>query len=103
MKRDPLATAFGRVCAGYVEPAERTLEGAEKLWCRIAAQGRIVGRAHDQGSEPYRVHLTLIAHPAIDPRMVYAVFGMGQGSLNVYLCLPEDARDALLHPSAFNL
>jgi hypothetical protein len=97
-------TALHRVCEGYVEPAERTWEAADALWCRLAAQGRIVGRADDGCRDVHlRVHLTLIEHPDLPAGQVYAAFGMGQGTLSVYRCLPEDAREALRDPSAFNL
>lgn len=96
-------TALHRVSEGYVEPTERTFEGADEVWCRIAARGKIVARAHDSRMEQYRVHLTVIEHPDLPDAQVYAVFGMGQGTLSVYRCLPEDAHEALRDPGAFNL
>lgn len=99
----PRRTALGRVCDGYVPPAQPTFESADELWCRLASRGRVVARAHDSGMEPYRVHLTLIEHPDLPAGQVYATFGMGQGSLRVYRCLPEDAHEAVLDDGAFNL
>lgn len=95
-------SALSRVSEGYVEPAERTWEASDALWCRLTAQGRVVSRHHDGGGEPYRVHLVLVEHPSLPPAQVFAMFSMS-GSFNVYRCLPEDARDALRDPSAFNL
>lgn len=98
-------SALARVASGYVAPAERTWEASDALWIRIATQGRIVARLQDRERAPHlRVHATLIEHPELgDERLVYAVFGMGQGPLSVYRCLPEDAREAIFDPSAFNL
>jgi len=97
-------TALARVSEGYVRPAEPTHAAADELWVRIATRGRIVERLHDgERAEHLRVHATLIEHPDLDPRLVYAVFGMGQGSLSVYKCLPEDAREAIRDPACFNL
>jgi hypothetical protein len=98
----PIDSAFARVAEGYVAPAEPTHESAADLWCRLAAQGRVVSRHHDGGGEPYRVHLTLIEHPSLPPGQVFATFGMS-GSLSVYRCLPEDAKLALRHHGSFNL
>jgi hypothetical protein len=96
--------ALRRVCEGYVEPEPRTHEAADDLWCRIVAKGRIVGRAHDGSRDAHlRVNLTLVEHPTLDPREVYALFGMGFGVVSVYRCLPEDARLALTDPGCFNL
>jgi hypothetical protein len=97
-------TAFDRVYEGRVDPPEPTFEAADALWCRIAAQGRIVGRHHDGAGEPYRVHLTLIEHPDLPSSQAYALFGMtASATLTVYRCLPEDAVDALRGPGAYNL
>lgn len=100
---DAVTAAFARVSEGYVAPAERTHEGADRLWCRLAAQGRVVARHHDGGRGSTQVWCTIIEHPALPAGEVYATFGMGQGPLGVYRCTPEDARLALGHHSAFNL
>ena len=96
----PASAALGRVSAGYLRPAPGA---ADEIWCRLAAQGRVVARLDDGEAEPYRVHLTLLEHPALPAAQCYAVFGMGGGTLSVYRCLPADARLALRDPGAFNL
>ena len=100
----PARAALHRVSDGYVAPTERTHEGADRLWCRVVARGRIAER-HDDGSvvPEYRVRLVIVEHPDLPPAQVYALFGMGQGGFNVYRCLPEDARLALRDGSCYNL
>lgn len=98
-----LDAAFRRVTEGFVEPAEQTWESSDALWTRLVAQGRIVSRHHDGAREPYRVHLVLVEHPDTPAPQALALFCMGGGTINVYRCLPEDARAALQHHSAFNL
>lgn len=95
--------AFGRVFDGRVDAAQHTHAAADALWCRVAAQGRIVERGSDYGARDYRVHLIVVEHPALPAGEVYALFAMGYGTFTVYRCAPEDARLALHHPSAFNL
>lgn len=98
------AEALLRVLAGRVDPPAPTHESADALWCRLVAEGRIVQRA-DDGSSPreYRVTVVLVEHPGVVPGEVYALFGMGAGSLTAYRCAPADALAALTDPSAFNL
>lgn len=96
--------ALGRVASGRIEPHEWTHEAADTLWCRLVAQGRIVHRADDgSGDRHYRVTVALVEHPSLAPGEVYALFGMGAGSLTAYRCAPADALAALADPSAFNL
>ena len=96
--------ALSRVMSGRIDPPAWTHEAADSLWCRLVAEGRIVQRA-DDGSSPreYRVTVVLVEHPGLVPGEVYALFGMGAGSLTAYRCAPADALAALTDPSAFNL
>lgn len=96
--------ALFRVAAGRLDPPEPTWDATDALWCRLVAEGRIVQRA-DDGSSPreYRVTVVLVEHPGLAPGEVYALFGMGAGSLTAYRCAPADALAALTDPSAFNL
>lgn len=96
-------TALGRVYAGRVDPPEWTHEAADALWCRLAAEGRVVGRVSDDGSWGSRTHAALVEHPALPPGEVYALIGTGAGTLTVYRCTPADAAEAVRDPSAFNL
>ena len=94
-------TALRRVSNGYVDCA--THDEAESLWIRLAVEGRVVSRHTDnERDRNLRVHLTIIEHPAVAPN-VYAIFGMGQGTLNTYACTADDALAALHDPAAFNL
>lgn len=96
--------ALLRVLAGRVDPPEPTWEAADALWCRLVAEGRIVLRLADgDRRSSYRVGLTVVEHPSLPDGEVYALFGMGAGTLTAYRCTQEDAVAALRDPSAFNL
>lgn len=98
-----IADAFRRLCDGYVPPPESTHEAADALWVRLVTEGRVVDRVSDRGPRHYRTQAALVEHPALPAGEVYAVIGMGDGTLSVYRARPDDVRLAIQHPSAFNL
>ena len=86
---------------GYMQA--NSADEAEALAARLVAQGRIVARRHDYGREPYRVHIALVAHPALPSGEVYALFWMGLGCPKTYRTTEADAAVALADPGCFNL
>lgn len=95
--------ALSRVASGRIDPPEWTHEAADALWCRLVSEGRIVQRASDGTSGPYRVDVVIVEHPTLPAGEVYALYAMGLGSFTAYRCLPGDALEAVRDPSAFNL
>ena len=92
--------ALSAVYAGYLR--FETHEENDEAWCRIVARGRIVAKVDDGTRGSYAVWVHLVEHPDIEKDEVYAIFSNRETSA-CYRCRPEDARRAILHPSAFNL